>query len=80
MMPASELKVTRVISKPGILQGKKRDYWVSGSVKIHLGKKGSCGPVATLSRVMMAMKGKRAFMTSRETFERGKGKREGGNN
>jgi len=45
-----------------------RDQWQ------HIfGKRRRCGPVATLSRVMMAMKGRRALMTSRETSTKGGG-------
>jgi hypothetical protein len=46
MMPASELKVTRVISTPRILN--RRDYEVSGLVKTHPGEKAllrTCGDI-----------------------------------
>jgi hypothetical protein len=78
-MPASELKATRVNSRPGIsviyiyIYIYMR-YQVLGLVKTHLGgKRCSCGPVAILSRVMTAMKGRRALIKSRATFEQGKG-------
>ena len=40
-----------------------------------LREKARYGPVATLSRVMIAMKGRRALITSRETFRRREGEK-----
>lgn len=59
MTAASELQVTRVTSNPR--------YLFSRVQFTH--KKGFGGPVATLSRVTMAIDGRIALMTSREAFD-----------
>lgn len=60
MTLANKLKVTRLISSPGVFTVKNK--------LVYLRKKRPCRPVTTLSRVMMAIKGRRALIASSETF------------